>query len=188
MEFNRDVPYAEVPKFWDSLSKTPTCWLWNGPKDRDGYGLIFHKGKQVRAHRLSYELHWTVIPKSCIVRHKCDNTSCVNPSHLVLGYTKDNSQDMVDRGRSNKGKKIKQVPRDIASKIAVEYDIGDSTIYDLSLKYGFSTRTVNRIVQKARAGEYKGFVSNLIPVSSDESIKNEIKFLLKKLSELIDQL
>lgn len=34
------------------------CWQWLGGKDRDGYGVFgHHKGKQLRAHRASYEFH-----------------------------------------------------------------------------------------------------------------------------------
>ena len=34
-----------------------------------------------------------------VVRHKCDNHTCKEPTHLELGSNADNSQDMVDRKR-----------------------------------------------------------------------------------------
>ena len=40
--------------------------------------------------------------KGQVVRHKCDNPRCINPSHLELGTYKDNMDDMRKRGREVK--------------------------------------------------------------------------------------
>lgn len=83
------------------------CWIFNGSKDRDGYGVFGKLGKQIRAHRASYEFHIGNIDNGLIVCHKCDNPSCINPDHLFLGTHKDNSQDMSfkNRCRDQKGSK-----------------------------------------------------------------------------------
>jgi len=57
------------------------------------------KGKTVRAHRVMYECTKGPIPPGMVVRHTCDNPACINPDHLIIGTHKDNSQDMVKRGR-----------------------------------------------------------------------------------------
>lgn len=86
--------------FWDQVEKTPTCWVWRGDKQRNGYGrLAKHK-----AHRLSYELHFGEIPKGMVIRHSCDNKLCVNPEHLKLGTYSQNLKEAYERGlRSEKG-------------------------------------------------------------------------------------
>lgn len=90
-------------RFWANVNKTGTCWLWTASFSGGGgdYGAIKPCGsrKPKRAHRISWELHFGPIPKGMYVLHHCDNPPCVNPSHLFLGTLKDNSQDMIQKGR-----------------------------------------------------------------------------------------
>jgi hypothetical protein len=53
----------------------------------------------VRAHRAAWILANGPVPEGLIVRHKCDNPLCVNVGHLELGTFKDNTNDMISRGR-----------------------------------------------------------------------------------------
>lgn len=96
---NRFSSRVNVPEDWvENLEK---CWIWIANTDRDGYGRISLKGFQYKAHRISWEIYNGPILNGLLVLHKCDNPSCVNPNHLFLGTHKDNSFDMVNKGRSN---------------------------------------------------------------------------------------
>lgn len=81
------------------------CWEWTGCIGDDGYGKTHAFGKIMRAHRLSYILHIGEIEEGLMVLHRCDNTKCLNPSHLFLGTGKDNGADMVMKERQAKGLK-----------------------------------------------------------------------------------
>lgn len=60
------------------------CWEWSGVKDKDGYGQIpsgYHKHS--KAHRVSWAIHKSVIPKKTLVCHHCDNPEAPFPKKVV---------------------------------------------------------------------------------------------------------
>jgi hypothetical protein len=82
--------------------------------DLDGYPLLKRKGTMQRISRYIYTECFGEIPKGQIIRHTCDNPKCINPEHLIPGTTKENSQDMISRGRSLRGE------RNSSAKLTVE--------------------------------------------------------------------
>ena len=90
--------------FWSKVNKTLGCWIWKGYVTKGGYGTLTVNSITTFAHRFSWELHNGPIPYGLYVLHKCDNPSCVNPSHLYLGTQADNLVDMVQRNRTWWGK------------------------------------------------------------------------------------
>src|SRR6267154_192253 len=92
-----------IEKFCLALNRSEIkneCWIWPKGKDRKGYGQ-FHYGKYgtYKAHRISYEIFNGEIPYKYLVCHTCDTPACCNPNHLWVGTSKDNTQDMMIKGR-----------------------------------------------------------------------------------------
>lgn len=75
------------------------CWEWQGALFSSNYGHFICHQKSYRAHRVSYYLFNGTISKHLFICHKCDNPKCVNPKHLFEGTSRDNTQDMMKKGR-----------------------------------------------------------------------------------------
>lgn len=75
------------------------CWLWTRKTVAGMYGSFKISGRHWLVHRASWAAVNGPIPDGLIVRHKCDVTFCVNPSHLEVGTLRDNSRDRSERGR-----------------------------------------------------------------------------------------
>jgi hypothetical protein len=95
-----------VTRFWKRVDRggplhpvVGRCWQWLGGRFGSGYGLVYVWGKNLRAHRYSWELHNGPVPDGLRVMHNCDNRLCVNPAHLSLGTDVDNIHDMMAKGR-----------------------------------------------------------------------------------------
>ncbi len=92
-------------RFWNFVDKKSEdeCWHWTGQILSNGYGRISVGARNLGnelAHRVSWRLaNKQEIPEKMVVMHKCDNPKCVNPNHLNIGTHKQNTQDMITKGR-----------------------------------------------------------------------------------------
>lgn len=105
----RGRPPSPMPEhFWGKIERggADECWAWRANRNQSGYGLfdirIDGRRTSVGAHRKAWELTNGPIPDGLLVMHRCDNPPCCNPAHLMLGTFKDNSADMVAKGRNAK--------------------------------------------------------------------------------------
>ena len=85
----------------DKLDMSGDCWEFQGCRTDFGHGQISadRKNIRLRAHRVAWEIWKGPIPEGLCVLHKCDNPPCCNPEHLFLGTKKDNTRDMISKGR-----------------------------------------------------------------------------------------
>lgn len=98
----------QLRNFWAKVDKRGPneCWEWTGNKS-GGYGALCISPKMVKAHRISWMLHFGDIPEGggthgiCVL-HKCDNPGCVNPQHLFLGTNADNARDRESKSRGSR--------------------------------------------------------------------------------------
>lgn len=135
-------------KFWDRVTPTDGCWIWQGLRNDSGYGIVGTMGKMVTAHRLSWTIHNGPIPQGLNVLHRCDIRACVNPSHLFLGTTQDNVDDKVAKGRQALGEKhgMSKLSTTDVQQIRLLRSQGVS-VRSLSRDFGVSATHIYRVVK-----------------------------------------
>lgn len=82
-----------------SIASRGSCLEWTGARSASGYGIFMINRKRVQTHRAAWMFTNGDIPKGKMVCHNCDNRLCCNPGHLFIGSAKDNTLDMIAKGR-----------------------------------------------------------------------------------------
>jgi hypothetical protein len=100
-----------LQRFWSKVDQSGggfVCHPWTGGRNRGGYGLVqganAYRGFTFCAHVVAWAVSNQQEPEGRVVRHRCDNPSCCNPLHLLIGTDRENWLDAVARGRVRPGR------------------------------------------------------------------------------------
>lgn len=126
-----------------SITGNDQCWEWLGAKNNDGRGMVTFNGSSMSSARAFWLLMYGNIPGGMQVLHRCDNRLCCNPFHLFLGSALDNSQDMVNKGRSTKGESHGRAKLTQGEALAIRSDPRPRKI--IAKEYGISDIQVGNI-------------------------------------------
>jgi hypothetical protein len=125
-EFTED----DERRFWSGVRASMECWEWTRGKTRLGYGRFAFRRRTERAHRVAYVLRVGPIPEGMCVCHRCDNPSCVRPSHLFLGTTQENTADKVAKGRHFTGDPVSYERRPRGERHPMA-KIGEADVFEI---------------------------------------------------------
>lgn len=150
--FEVEISQKKINKFWNKtkINEETGCLERISHKKGNTYFQMSINKHSVMAHRLAYFLKNGKFDKSLRVCHMCDNKRCINPDHLFLGTSQDNSSDMVNKNRQAFGEKhgmsklSSEDVFDIRERFAEgesstvlmrEFDCGESTILNIVKGY-----------------------------------------------------
>lgn len=81
------------------IIQTDDCIIWPRGKTTAGYGVWRINGVPYYVHRYVLEQKLGHQLSEKVVCHRCDNPSCINPSHLFEGTKFDNTHDAMAKNR-----------------------------------------------------------------------------------------
>ncbi len=127
------------------------CWLWTDVLLKGGYGKIEGKCGRYYAHRFSAMIHGLDMSKP-VVRHLCNNPSCVNPAHLETGTAQDNSDDKIKANRQPRGQTNGQAKLTEAEVLEIRrlYAEGLCTKAALGRKYNVTPELIGLIISRKK--------------------------------------
>ena len=121
------------------------CWICTSHgRDRDGYSRLMINQKTTGVHRFVYARTHGSISNDVVVRHKCDNPTCINPDHMEIGIQSDNVRDSLKRNRHSLQK--------LTTNQVIEIKKSDAGSKELSERYGVNQDQINRIKRGDRWG------------------------------------
>ncbi len=154
-------------RFWKYTQKKNSnqCWPWIGSCAlRGNYGQLNDRGKILKAHRVSFELHFGKVPKEKFICHSCGNAQCVNPKHLYAGTPAENWADTLKHGTRfvpNGAKGEKHHSAKLKEKQIFEIRKSSLSCQELGEIYGVTRQTIYNIKKYKIWKKVKGRVSEL---------------------------
>ena len=141
----KDMPNRIVPVKYE-ITDTGCLVCTSHTKNKDGYFDFSINNKRYLLHRYIYEKINGGIDSDSVVRHTCDNSSCINPDHLKIGTHEDNVKDRCIRGRSAKGDKHGRSKLTEEQVLEIRND-NITSISKLATEYGVSRKAIRSIKQ-----------------------------------------
>lgn len=133
-----------LDKYLTNTKQEGTCLIWQGALNTDGYPRAAYRGNSNgKVHRIVYELFTGEDITGKVVRHACDNPTCINPEHLSSGTPADNNRDRDVRERHALAAfSAKQI-----RAIRLLYATGQYRQKELASLFNINYRTIQQIVR-----------------------------------------
>ncbi|HDL8239116.1 TPA: HNH endonuclease [Yersinia enterocolitica] len=151
-----DITPEQARFFWSKVDvlSVKDCWVWKGAKKPKGYGNLRVGSRYLLAHRVAWELSNFPIPDGYLICHACDNPSCCNPSHLLLGNARANFTDMITKNRQEFAKNKAIGMRNVNAKLSWDqvcqirdmHGNGGETVKSIAIKHNVTPENIRSII------------------------------------------
>lgn len=123
------------------------CWVFDGAKDRDGYGRIAVSGVNTPAHRAAWSAFRGDPGAEHVLRNEgCVSRACFNPDHLHLGA---HTQNMIERdawGAGIRGERVATAKLEASDVLAIRHLRSKGfTCKAIADRFGVKPTTVSHI-------------------------------------------
>lgn len=134
--------YSHLSPCWNCVSHSLAA---------KGYPRLVRNRRSSNMSHWLYEELFGFIDQGLLVRHRCDNSACINPEHLELGTTADNSADMTMRGRSTAGERDSQAKLKNAQVLEIKHLLASGLTHNMiAQNFGVSRSTISKISRNER--------------------------------------
>lgn len=115
-----------------------TCWMWLGPRSRDGWIYFNLAGRKFSAQRFNYLYRVGPVHDELVVKPVCDQADCVSPYHLEI---------RPPNSRHKLSPEVRAQIRELYWSESLLSQLGQKlTMHELAARFGVSYSHVQRIV------------------------------------------
>lgn len=152
--------YGAANRFFDALSSAVEpetgCIIWPFARNSAGYAVFGSRRGSVRSSLVSRVMcaiaNGNPMDPSLEAAHLCGNGSrgCINPAHLAWKTSKENSEDTIRHGKSNKGDVNGQAKLCASDVIRIRDLSKKHTQKEIARLFNINKSTVSLIVNRKR--------------------------------------
>ena len=184
----------------ENSSREPStgCILWTGALNKDGYGKACFLHKDLKAHRLSWQIYHgrTLSPKEHILHdpYKCFHRNCIEVLHLRPGTNTDNTNDkkitgtLIGKFESQreivKKKLIEEWPKKTQQQIADE--TGTSRNFVSRMKNSMNLEAGTKRKRKILSHETVRSIRQDYGVLSKKDLEKKYEVDIKKIRNVVN--